>query len=180
MVEEILPDFLTAYGLKYASLRYFNAAGADPNGECGYTQDPASHLIPIICRSVIKGETLHINGDDYNTDDGTCVRDYTHVFDIASAHLAAMNYLDDGGNSGAFNIGAGRGNSILDVIKEFEKVTGEKVNYKFAPRRPGDPPITYADITKAKTSFGWEPIYSISDIVKHAYDWEVKQQKKRR
>jgi UDP-glucose-4-epimerase GalE len=180
MVEDILPDFYTAYGLKFASLRYFNAAGADPNGECGYTQDPASHLIPIICRSVIRGETLKIYGDDYNTVDGTCVRDYTHVFDIASAHLAAMNYLDDGGECGAFNIGAGNGTSILSVIKEFEKVTGEKVKYEVAPRRPGDPPTTYADITKAKTAFGWEPIYGVQDIVRHAYDWEMKQQKKRR
>jgi UDP-glucose 4-epimerase len=180
MVEEILPDFYNAYGLKYASLRYFNAAGADPSGECGYTQEPASHLIPIICRSVINDEPLMIYGNDYNTEDGTCVRDYTHVFDIASAHLAAMNYLDDNGVSGAFNIGAGRGNSILSVIKEFEKVTGKQVKYEYADRRPGDPPTTYADITKTKNAFGWTPIYNISDIVKHAYDWEVKQQRRKK
>ena len=180
MVEEILPDFYNAYGLKYASLRYFNAAGADPSGECGYTQEPASHLIPIICRSVINDEPLMIYGNQYNTEDGTCVRDYTHVFDIASAHLAAMNYLDDNGVSGAFNIGAGRGNSILSVIKEFEKVTGKQVKYEYADRRPGDPPTTYADITKTKNAFGWTPIYNISDIVKHAYDWEVKQQRRKK
>jgi UDP-glucose-4-epimerase GalE len=177
MVEDLLEDYRTAYGLNYTALRYFNAAGADPELKHGYTQDPASHLIPIICRAVLAGNTVKVYGDDYPTEDGTCVRDYTHVYDIATAHLAAMNYLADSGVSGAYNIGAGKGNSILQVIRTFEKVTGQPVKYEIAERREGDPPTTYADISKTSGAFGWQPIYGLEEIVSHAYNWEKKVQK---
>ena len=174
MVEDILQDYSHAHGLNFVALRYFNAAGADPECTHGYTQDPASHLIPIICKKVVAGEKLVVNGDDYNTPDGTVVRDYTHVFDIATAHLAAMNYLLDGGVSTAINVGAGDGQSILEVIKAFEDA-GHNVDYEMGPRRAGDPPMTFADITKANELLGWSPMYSIKDIVEHAMAWEIKQ-----
>ena len=174
MVEDILKDYSEAFGLNFVALRYFNAAGADPENTHGYTLDPASHLIPIICKKIIAGEKLIVNGDDYSTPDGTVVRDYTHVFDIATAHLAAMNYLGDGGASTEINIGAGNGQSILEVIKAFEDA-GHKVDYEIGPRRAGDPPMTFADISKANDLLGWSPIYGINDIVEHAMAWEQKQ-----
>lgn len=177
MVEDILTDYYRAYGLNFTSLRYFNAAGADPDLKHGYTQEPASHLIPIIARAAITGEPVSVFGNDYDTKDGTAERDYTHVFDIATAHLAAMNYLEDGGTSGAFNIGAGSTASVLEVISTFNQVNGTSIKYSVTDRRPGDPKQTFADITKAKNSFGWEPVYKLEDIVKHAYEWEKKARK---
>lgn len=177
MVEDILIDYYRAYGLNFSALRYFNAAGADPDLKHGYTQDPATHLIPILARAAITNETINVYGNDYATKDGTAERDYTHVFDIATAHLAAMNYLEDGGMSGAFNIGAGSTASVLEVINTFNKTNNTNIKYSIADRRPGDPAQTYADITKAKNAFGWEPVYKLEDIVKHAYEWEKKVQK---
>lgn len=177
MVEDILVDYYRAYGLNFTSLRYFNASGADPELKHGYTQDPASHLIPILARAAINENTVNVYGDDYNTKDGTTERDYTHVFDIATAHLAAMNYLNDGGSSGAFNIGAGDSASVLNVIETFNRVNDTAIKYEVVGRRLGDPPRTFADITKAKNTLGWSPVYSLDDIVKHAYEWEKKVQK---
>ena len=177
IVEDILVDYYRAYGLNFTSLRYFNAAGADPELKHGYTQEPASHLIPILARAAINGDTVDVYGDDYATADGTAERDYTHVADIATAHLAAMQYLEDGGVSGAFNIGAGSTTSVLAAIDAFNRVNQTNIKYNIADRRPGDPKQTFADITKAKNSFGWEPVYTLDDIVKHAYEWEKKVQK---
>ena len=177
MVEDILVDYYRAYGLNFAALRYFNAAGADPDLKHGYTQEPASHLIPILARAAITGDTVSVYGNDYATKDGTAERDYTHVFDIATAHLSAMNYLEDGGLSGAFNIGAGTTSSVLEVINAFNRVNETNIEYNVTDRRPGDPKQTFADITKAKSSFGWEPVHTLDDIVKHAYEWEKKVQK---
>jgi UDP-glucose 4-epimerase len=177
MVEDILIDYYRAYGLNFAALRYFNAAGADPELKHGYTQEPASHLIPILARAAITGDTVNVYGNDYVTKDGTAERDYTHVFDIATAHLSAMHYLEDGGTSGAFNIGAGTTSSVLEVINTFNRVNQTSIEYNITDRRPGDPKQTFADITKAKSSFGWEPVYKLEDIVKHAYEWEKKVQK---
>lgn len=171
IVEDMLDDYAKAYGLNFVALRYFNAAGADPDLSHGYTQNPASHLIPIICKKILNNEKLTINGNDYDTPDGTVVRDYTHVFDIATAHLAAMNYLNDGGKSTVFNIGAGNAQSILEVVEAFAR-NGTPVEYEFGPRRAGDPPMTFADITKANTLLGWSPVYSIDEIVNHALEWE--------
>ena len=177
MVEDMLKDYANTYDINFVALRYFNAAGADPENTHGYTQEPASHLVPIIANKIVKGEKLTVNGDDYPTPDGTVVRDYTHVFDIATAHLVAMNYLDDGGHSTEVNIGAGNGQSILEVIAAFEKVTGEKVDWEMGPKRAGDPPMTFADITKANEVLGWNPVYTIEDIVTHALAWANKKQK---
>lgn len=175
IVETLLEDYSKAYDLKYISLRYFNAAGADPHIKHGYTQNPASHLVPILARAAIKGNEINVFGNDYNTHDGTAVRDYTHVYDIATAHISAMNYLDAGNDSDIFNIGAGIGHSVLDVINAFNKLVPNKISYTLQPRREGDVERTCADITKAKTKLGWEPVYTLDDIVAHAYEWEKKQ-----
>lgn len=174
MVEDMLPDYDRAYGLKYVNLRYFNAAGADPQNTHGYTQKPASHLVPIIARAIINDETVQVFGGDYDTADGSAERDYTHVFDIATAHLAALNYLDDKGVSNTFNLGQASPNSVMQVIEAFERVTGEKVKWELVDRRAGDPPKTYADITKAKNELGWAPIYGLDEIIEHAFAWEKK------
>ena len=121
IVEDMLEDYERAFGLNYVALRYFNAAGADPDNSHGYTQEKASHIVPIISRNVLSNEVTTVFGMDYDTPDGTAIRDYTHVFDIATAHLASMHYLGDGGTSDVFNIGNGTGNSVLEVIHAFEK-----------------------------------------------------------
>lgn len=177
MVEDILADYHIAYGLNFAALRYFNAAGADPNLMHGYTQDPATHLVPILAKAAISNEAVVVYGNDYPSKDGTAERDYTHVVDIASAHLAAMNYLEDGGQCGAFNIGAGSSTSVLDVIDTFNRVNSTNIKYTIVDRRAGDTHKTYADISKATSAFGWSPTYKLEDIVKHAYEWEKKVQK---
>jgi UDP-glucose 4-epimerase len=175
MVEDMLEDYATAFGLNYTALRYFNAAGAAPDLTHGYLQNPASHIVPIVAKKVIANESFEVFGNDYDTADGTCERDYTHVFDIATAHLSAMQYLDDNGASGVFNIGASTSNSVLQVLKAFETVTGKPIEHTFAERRAGDPPKTWADNTKARNAFGWEPQYGLEDIVRHALEWEQKQ-----
>jgi UDP-glucose 4-epimerase len=114
---------------------------------------------------------------DYDTPDGTAIRDYTHVFDIATAHLASMHYLGDGGESDIFNIGNGEGNSVLEVLKAFENVTGEMPEHSFAGRRAGDPPVTHADNTKAKEKLGWRPVFGLNEIVSHSLEWEKKNHK---
>jgi len=174
MIEDMLPDYDRAYGFKSVCLRYFNAAGADPRLEHGYTQNPASHLVPIIAKAIISKKTVQVFGNDYNTTDGTAERDYTHVFDIATAHLAALNYLDDKGVSNTFNLGQANPNSVLQVIEAFERVTGETVQYEIVDRRAGDPPKTYADITKAQQELGWEPIYGLDEIIRDSFAWEKK------
>lgn len=177
IIEQILPDY-EKYGISWASLRYFNVAGADPEGTSGYTQEPATHFIPILAKAVVNGEKIQINGNDYTTSDGTCERDFTHVFDIATAHLAAMNYLSDGGDSGMFNIGSNNPYSLIQVVKEMEKVSGKTIEYEFADRRTGDVVKTFANTDKAQTSFGWSPIYNIEDILTHALNWESSRKKK--
>ena len=178
IIEDILPDYKRAYGLNYTALRYFNAAGADPDNKHGYTQNPASHIVPIISRKILAGESVEVFGDDYNTADGTCERDYTHMFDIAMAHMAADNYLSDGGESDIFNIGAGNSMSVLQVIEAFEQVLDIKVDYTVGARREGDAPKTYADNTKAREQLGWQPMFDLEQIVAHSYAWEEKNFKK--
>lgn len=178
IIEDILPDYKRAYGLNYAALRYFNAAGASPDNTHGYKQEKASHIVPIISRKILAGEVVEVFGNDYDTADGTCERDYTHMFDIATAHLAADNYLTDGGESDIFNIGAGNSMSVLQVINAFERVLGITVHYEFVPRRDGDAPKTFADNTKAREAFGWEPLYGLDEIVEHGHAWEEKNFKK--
>ena len=174
MFERILMDYAEAYGLNSVSLRYFNACGADPEGELGECHDPETHLIPNILKSILKSDQgrLKVFGDDYPTADGTCVRDYVHIADLASAHLLAGQYLNDNHGAFAFNLGNGSGFSVLDVIKAAEQVVGSAIPYYIEPRRAGDPAVLVADSTKATTVLGWQAEYTeIKDIINTAWQW---------
>lgn len=174
VVEEMMKDFSEAYGLNYVSLRYFNAAGADPSGKLGEMHNPETHLIPLILQSISgRHSGIKIFGTDYETPDGTCVRDYIHIHDIARAHLLSLDYLENGGLSSIFNLGTSHGHSVKEVIAACEKVTGKKVPVTLGDRRPGDPPALVADATKAKEVLGWEPKYhDLLPIIETAWAWE--------
>ncbi|MEN8640149.1 UDP-glucose 4-epimerase GalE [Pseudomonas sichuanensis] len=176
MVEQVLQDFDRAYGLRSVCLRYFNAAGADPEGECGERHEPETHLIPLILQAASgRRPAITVFGRDYDTPDGTCIRDYIHVADLASAHALAVDYLVAGGASTAFNLGNGLGFSVQQVIDTVRDVTGREVCVENAPRRAGDPPRLVADAGKARQLLGWKPVYSSLDaIVRHAWNWEKK------
>ena len=173
-VENMLRDVQLAHGIRSVSLRYFNASGASPDGVIGEYRENPTHLIPSL-QSVIDGkrEEFIINGNDYDTEDGTAVRDYTHVWDIARAHINALEYLDAGGKTEYINIGAGQGKSVVHMMSEFMKQANVgSYRWAFGPKRPGDIPINYADITKAKDLLGWEPkISDAYNIVKDALNW---------
>ena len=173
MVEDILADYSAAYGLKYIALRYFNAAGADPEGETGELHDPETHLIPLVLDAAAgRRKNIKVFGGDYKTPDGTCVRDYIHVADLAQAHLLALKRLEKGGASRGYNLGNGKGFSVLKVIKTVEKVTGKKIKVQMAPRRAGDPAALVASAARARKALGWRPQYaSLETIIKHAWDW---------
>ncbi len=176
MVEQILMDYDRAYDLKSFCFRYFNAAGADPSGELGESHNPETHLIPIILQ-VASGrrKNFTIFGDDYPTADGTCIRDYVHVDDLCSAHLAALRRLQAGAASASYNLGNGNGFSILQVIESVKRVTGRVITSEIGPRRLGDPPSLVADSRKAKNELGWSPQYqSLDTIISHAWGWELK------
>ncbi|TDJ82084.1 UDP-glucose 4-epimerase GalE [Campylobacter volucris] len=171
MVEQIFKDYEIAYGLKHISLRYFNAAGA--MDDIGESHDPETHLIPLVLKA-IKGEMEHINifGNDYDTNDGTCIRDYIHIEDLASAHRLALENLDK--YNGCINLGTGIGTSVKEIIKAAEEVSGKKCPIIHAPRRAGDPAKLYADNKKAKEILGWDIKYKdIKDIIKSAWNWEI-------
>jgi UDP-glucose-4-epimerase GalE len=173
MVERMLADFAPAYGLRYVSLRYFNAAGAHPDGTIGEDHDPETHLIPLVLK-VANGRMpfLSVFGDDYPTPDGTCIRDYIHILDLAAAHRLALDYLDAGGGSTAFNLGNGAGYSVLEVIKTAEAVTGRKVSYKVAARRAGDPARLVGDSTRAQKVLNWRQRFGdLKTIVETAWKW---------
>lgn len=169
MIENVLEDFSNAYDFSYTALRYFNAAGSY-NG-LGYQLDPKSHILPILVEKALKDEVFTINGDDFDTPDGTCMRDYTHVVDIAMAHMSALNYLFDGGKSGAFNIGGGSSNSIKDLVAEVGKQLGKEVKVEIGPRRDGDPAKTSANIAKAFDEMGWESNLTIEDIIRDEIEY---------
>ena len=173
MVERILKDYAKAYDLKYIALRYFNAAGADPEGEIGESHDPETHLIPLVLDAASgKRPDIKVFGTDYPTRDGSCIRDYIHVTDLASAHLLALEYLDNGGDSGCFNLGNEQGTSVLEVIEAVRKVTGRDFKVTRADRRPGDPATLVGSSEKAKQVLGWKPEYGdIETIVEHAWKW---------
>ncbi len=173
MVEQILSDFDAAYGMKYTSLRYFNAAGADPDGELGEDHNPETHLIPLIFQTVLeKREILSVFGDDYPTKDGTCIRDYIHINDLARAHLLALERLLKGGDSAAYNLGNGAGYSVKEVIDMAEKVSAKTVPYEIKPRRAGDPPVLIGSAEKAVRELGWKPEFpDLESIMKTAWDW---------
>ena len=174
-VERILRD-LAASGadFRYVSLRYFNVAGADPEGRIGFAYPRPTHLI-IRALKVAKGELpqLEIYGTDYPTPDGTCIRDYIHVSDLAEAHLLALKYLAGGGESEVLNCGYGRGYSVREVVETVKEVTGRNFKIVEAPRRPGDPPVLVAKAEKIKSTFGWQPRYNdLAFIIKTAWQWE--------
>jgi UDP-glucose 4-epimerase len=174
IVEKILADYLKAYGLKYIALRYFNAAGASTEGEIGECHHPETHLIPLVLKTITgKRKAITVFGNDYNTPDGTCIRDYIHVEDLAAAHQAALEKLDT--HSGCINLGTGVGTSVEEVIKAAEQVTGLPCPTEYAPRRPGDPEVLYAANDMAKRILGWSPQYTkIEDIIGSAWIWEQK------
>lgn len=173
IVEQVLKDYSDAYGLKYASLRYFNAAGADPDCEIGEMHDPETHLIPLILDAASsKREDIKIFGTDYDTPDGTCIRDYIHVTDLADAHILALEYLKNGGSSDFFNLGNGNGFSVKEVIETARKITGKEIKEVEVERRPGDPPILIGSSKKAMKILKWKPKYhDLSKIVETAWKW---------
>lgn len=170
IVEMILTDYSAAYGINSLCFRYFNAAGADPNGRLGQAHG-ATHLVARIMESLTNGEQLTVYSKDYPTRDGTCVRDYAHVCDIARAHVLGIEYLTKNPGAHAINLGSGEGTTVFEMIHAAERVTGQNVNYEIGPDRIGDPAILVADTVKAKTELGWEPEYSVDDIVRHAWNW---------
>ena len=174
LVEQLLPDYAAAYGLESVCLRYFNAAGADPSGELGERHEPETHLVPLVLQAASgRRASIHIFGEDYPTADGTCVRDYIHVEDLAQAHALALEYLDSGHGSAAFNLGNGSGYSIREVIESARRVTGRDFPVEPGPRRPGDPATLVADSTRAREVLGWRPRFTaLDDIVADAWAWE--------
>lgn len=173
MVERILSDFDVAYGFKSVRFRYFNAAGADPNGRLGEDHNPETHLIPLVLQTALgKRESISVFGTDYPTPDGTCIRDYIHVSDLADAHVLGLEYLLKGGDSEVFNLGNGNGFSVQQVIETAIQVTGRDIKVVKCDRRPGDPPILVGSSDKAKKTLGWSPNYpDLSKIVSHAWQW---------
>jgi UDP-glucose-4-epimerase GalE len=171
-VEQALPHFERAYGIRSISLRYFNAAGADPEGELGEDHSPEFHLIPRAFDAARGGAPLEVYGDDYPTPDGTCLRDYVHVVDLADAHVRALLWLQHGGASGSYNVGTERPSSVLDVISAVERVSGRRVARRMAPRRPGDPAVLYASAERIRHDLGWMPQRpDLETIVADAWRW---------
>ena len=172
-IERVLDWYGRAYGLRWAALRYFNAAGADPSGELGEMHNPETHLVPRLIESALgRLESVEIFGDDYPTEDGTAVRDYVHVLDLAEAHVAALQHLLSGGECFSANLGTGHGISVREVITAVERVSGATIDAKTAPRRDGDPPVLIADPTSAERILGWRPKFSsLDNIVNSAWNW---------
>ena len=176
MVEEILADFDTSHNLKSVCFRYFNAAGAEPYGLLGEDRPLETHLIPLLLLTAMKKhESISLFGTDYQTHDGTCIRDYIHVADLASAHVLGMEYLLKDGKSQMFNLGNGKGFSVKEVIETVKKVTQREILVNETDRRQGDPPVLVGSSTKAKEILGWNPKYvNIEDIVTHSWNWHQK------
>ena len=172
MIEKIFEDYRKAYGLKYIALRYFNAAGADESGLIGESHSPESHLIPLVLQAVSgKRENIKVFGTDYDTPDGTCLRDYIHVADLAEAHRLALEKLDE--FQGCVNLGTGIPTSVMEIIRTAEKVCGKKCPMVVSERRAGDPAKLYADNRLARQILGWIPKYlNIEDIIRTAWNWE--------
>ena len=173
MVERMLADAAHAYGLRSVSLRYFNAAGASPDGDIGEAHDPETHLLPNVLRAALgTGPGLKIFGNDWPTPDGTCVRDYVHVDDLAQAHLLALNYMAHHPGAHAFNLGNGDGHSVMQAIRSVEALTGRSVPFEFAPRRSGDPAVLVASSARASRELRWHPVYrDLESIIETAWRW---------
>ena len=175
MTEQILQSYDHAYGLKYIALRYFNACGADDSAIIGEDHNPETHLIPLIIQTALKKrEFIKIFGTDYKTEDGTCVRDYVHVNDLANAHILALEYIIKNNKSDVFNLGNGKGYSVKEIIDECKNITDVDFTVTEDVRREGDPPTLIADYKKAKEVLKWEPIYPIKKIIKTAWEWHRK------
>jgi UDP-glucose-4-epimerase GalE len=175
VVERILADLDPAYGLRSVSLRYFNAAGCDPDGDIGEAHNPETHLIPLVLAAARDGTAVTVFGDDYDTKDGTCVRDYIHVADLADAHVRALKYLLSGGKTCALNLANAHGTSVMDVIKTAEQVCGKPIKLKMAPRRAGDPPALIGSSDRAREVLGWKPVRSALEIqIADAWNWMQK------
>ena len=175
-MEKMMKWFESAYGINYVSLRYFNAAGADKDGNIGEDHVPETHLIPLVLQVPLgKRDKIDIYGDDYDTADGTCIRDYIHVLDLAQAHYKALQWLRENSSSEIFNLGNGNGYSVNEVIRTARKVTGHPIPAIVAPRRPGDPAILVASSKKAQDILGWKPQYdSLETIIEDAWNWHRK------
>lgn len=172
MIEQILKDYASAYDFKYASLRYFNAAGADKSAEIGEDHDPETHLIPLVLDAAAgKRADIKVFGTDYPTRDGSAVRDYIHVTDLADAHVKALEYLINGGRPDAFNLANGSGFSVLEIIMAAEKITGKAIKTALTERRAGDPAELIGNASKAKEVLGWQPEYSLEAIIETAWKW---------
>jgi UDP-glucose 4-epimerase len=173
MMEQFMQDYDKAYGMKYVALRYFNAAGAHASGEIGEAHNPESHLIPLILQVANgKREQINVFGDDYPTHDGTCIRDYIHITDLADAHIRALEYLKNGGKSTYYNLGNGNGFSVKEVIDTVEKVLGQPIKKQIVERRPGDPASLVASSEKIQRELGWKPKYDTLDsVVASAWKW---------
>ncbi len=175
MVEKLLEWFDRIHGVRSVCLRYFNASGADPKGRAGENHEPETHLIPLLFEAVRTGKPVTLFGDDYATPDGTCIRDYIHVTDLAQAHIAAVEALCGGSESKKFNVGTGFGFSVKEVLNAVERVTGKKVPFVMGPRRDGDPPLLVADSTRLQRELGWKPEYSdLRRIVETAWAWATR------
>ncbi|MFA7032728.1 MAG: UDP-glucose 4-epimerase GalE, partial [Bacilli bacterium] len=174
--ERMLSDYDNAYGLKYVSLRYFNAAGADADGDIGEMHDPETHVIPILLQNALGlRDRFYVFGTDYDTHDGSCIRDYIHVTDLADAHIKAVEYLFREERSDCFNLGTGKGVSVLELVDSVQNITGKKLNVILENRREGDPDILVADNSKAKEILNWNPVHSsIENIIKTAWNWHSK------
>jgi UDP-glucose 4-epimerase len=174
MTELMLADTAFAHNFRYVALRYFNVAGGDPEGRTGQSTPKATHLIKVACQTALgQHAELKVFGTDYPTPDGTCVRDYIHVSDLARAHMSALQHLRAGGQSDVFNCGYGTGYSVLEVIEAVKKASGIDFKVTFVPRRPGDPAALVADAARIRQTLGWKPeLANLDTIVKHAYAWE--------
>jgi UDP-glucose 4-epimerase len=173
MFEQMMKDYDQAYGLKYISLRYFNAAGADADGTIGEEHDPETHVIPILLQNTLGlRKQFSVFGTDYDTRDGSCIRDYIHVTDLADAHIRAIEYLFERETSDCFNLGTGDGITVLELIDAVQRITGRKLNVSLEGRRPGDPDVLVADNSKARSVLGWSPVHSsIDNIIETAWKW---------
>jgi UDP-arabinose 4-epimerase len=183
MIERALIDYSHAYGLKSVALRYFNASGADPEGEIGEDHTPETHLIPLVLDAAIGARpSITVFGEDYDTPDGTCIRDYTHVSDLADAHVLALKKMMGGGEGfAAYNLGTGKGASVAEVISAARKMTNHKIAVEKGPRRPGDPAVLVADASRARKDLGWTPRHTaIEDIVETAWTWHLRREDIRR
>lgn len=175
MVEEILKDYEKAYGLKSVVLRYFNASGSDENGIIGESHDPESHLIPLILKAASgQRKSIKVYGNNYDTKDGTCIRDFVHVYDLAKAHILGMKKMIDENVSLNYNLGSGEGYSVNEIIEKAKKITGVDFTVEYDERRAGDPAVLVADSTKAKRELGWGIEYDLNSIISSAWKWEQK------